>query len=442
MTNVIILALGPPSFAQALSLPQQIAPPSNGISARGWFYFALLDLFLAACIGVVLRGIYIWEMPFVHFRPWLHGHSHTALLGWLFLGTCVVLLHDGGYGLIGRTSRILFTGLQAAVLVMFISFPIQGYGAVSITASTLHMLLAYFLLAKLWRGSSHWPIRGSRILTRTAIVMFLLSTLGIWSIGPIIALGYQGHEIYYWSVQFFLHFQFNGWFWFAAMAIGVRWAERQGIDLRLDRFTLWLWVISAIFTYALAIAWSEPLPVVFATISISVILQVWAALRTLNILRTLRSEAYERFTFWPRVLVGIALLAMAIKVLTQAAVAIPTVAIVGFTIRHFVIGFIHLNTLAMMTTLLLAYAGMHRWLHFQNGAVRIGIILLLAGIVGSEFLLFLQGTFFWAGLGSIAGHYWHLFIASLLMPLGIAVLLWKGWRDRRSTTAMDHDVPT
>ncbi len=38
-------------------------------------------------------------------------------------------------------------------------------------------------------------------------------------------------EWYYWSIQWFLHFQFNGWFWFAAMAIGSRWAEQHGVDV-------------------------------------------------------------------------------------------------------------------------------------------------------------------------------------------------------------------
>src|SRR5690606_33151728 len=112
------------------------------------------------------------------------------------------------------------------------------------------------------------------------------------------------------------------------------------------------WVLSAILTYALAIAWSEPLPAVFATISIGVALQVWAAWRTLGILRRLEHRARERFPTWGKVLVGIALLSMAMKVLVQAAVAVPEMAIMGFTIRHYVMGFIHLNTLATMTTLL------------------------------------------------------------------------------------------
>jgi hypothetical protein len=371
----------------------------------------------------LLRGVFIGEIPFVRFRPWLHAHSHVAMLGWLFIGVVVALIHDGGRGSLGKGMQSLFIGLQLAVVVMLFSFPAQGYGAVSITASTLHMVLACVVVLRLWRISSAWPTAGSGRLVRWAVVFFLLSTLGVVGIGPIIATGHHGKEIYYWAVQFFLHFQFNGWLWFAAMALGARWAERQGFDLKLDRLTLALWVLSAILTYALAIAWSEPLPAVFATISLGVVLQVWAAWRTLRILRRMEHRARDRFPTWCKVLVGIALLSMAMKVLVQAAVAVPEVAIMGFTIRHYVMGFIHLNTLATLTTLLMAYALLQGWLDIRRVLVRIGLGLLISGILLSEILLFTQGTFFWAGWGMIPGHYWHLFLASLLMPVGITHLL-------------------
>ncbi|MBL7965156.1 MAG: hypothetical protein JNM31_15080 [Flavobacteriales bacterium] len=391
-----------------------------------WFHIALVNLLMAAIIGVLLRAMFLVEIPFIRFRPWLHGHSHTALLGWLFIGTLVVLLHDGGRGLLTRPLVRSLAGLQVTVICMLVSFPAQGYGMVSIAASTAHMLLSFVVLTMLWRSSSNWPAKGSRLLVRAAIVFYLVSTLGVWAIPPIILTGHQGMEIYYWAVQFFLHFQFNGWLWFAAMAMGVRWAERQGIDLRMDRITFALWVVSAIFTYALAIAWSEPHPLVFATVSMAVLLQVWAAVRTMAILRRVQRIAHDQLPFTVRLLIGLALLSMALKVLVQAGVAVPVVAVMGFTIRHFVMGFIHLNTLAIMTSLLLAYALVEGWCDLSRPASRWGILLLTAGIILSEFLLFTQGTFFWAGWGLIPGHYLHMVVAAALMPLGIALLIWSG----------------
>jgi hypothetical protein len=239
----------------------------------------------------------------------------------------------------------------------------------------------------------------------------------------IIATGNQSKEIYYWAVQFFLHFQFNGWFWFAAMALGARWAERNGFDLRIDRLTTSLWVASAILTYALAIAWSEPHPAVFATVSVAVALQVWAAARTLRVLTRLRAQAYTRFMPWARILIGVALVSMAMKVLVQATVAVPSIAVMSLTVRHLVMGFIHMNTLGTMTALLLAYAITQLWVPMRSLIARTGLLLCTLGIIASELLLFTQGSFFWLGWGMMPGHYWHLFIASALIPAGVCMLL-------------------
>ena len=390
---------------------------------RFWFLLAACDLLAAATMGVLLRTMYLVELPFVTFKPWLHGHSHGAMLGWLFIGTCLVFLHDWGKGRLTRRDVLLLAGIQVAVVVMLISFPIQGYGGMSILASTMHALLSLLLLGRLWTRTNSWPAMGSRALLRTSMFFFGLSLLGTVAIGPILALDLQSHEIYYWSIQFYLHFQFNGWFWFAAMAIGVRWAEQHGIDLNMDSRTMVLWILSAVLTYALAIAWSEPHPVVFGLVSLGVVLQLWAAIRTFWRLSAVRGQARRQFPDWARWSVGVALACMAMKVLVQTAVAVPLVARMAFTIRHYVIGFIHLNTLGIMTMLLLTYALWVGWLDRRSRVARFGLWTLTLGIVASEFLLFLQGTFFWAGLGIIPGHYWHMVLTSALIPVGLALLL-------------------
>lgn len=397
---------------------------------KRWYLIAFSNLLIAAIMGALLRAQFLGEIPFVRFRPWMHAHSHVAMLGWLFTGIVVVLTHDGGRGTLSRGMQRMLVVLQVAVVGMLLSFPMQGYGAVSISASTLHMVVSYFVLALLWRQSLAWPREGSGRLTRWSIILYFLSTLGVWAMAPLIATGNQGKEIYYWAVQFYLHFQFNGWFWFAALALGVRWAERQGFPLRIDRLTLGLWIASAVLTYALAIAWSEPHPAVFATVSAGVLLQAWAAMRSLRILKRLQRRAHEQFPTWGKVLVGVALVGMGMKVLVQAAVAMPSVAVMAFTLRSYVMGFVHLNTLAIMTTLLLVYALLQGWLPVRSLAVKAGVALLTGGIILSELLLFVQGTFFWVGWGLIKGHYLHMVLASALMPLGVALLLWAGWRHR------------
>lgn len=390
---------------------------------RRWYRIALTDLLVAALIGCVLRAIYLVEIPFVRFKPLLHAHSHVALLGWVFIGLMVFLLDDAPDARTMRRRRVLLWCVQAMVLGMLFSFPVQGYGQVSITASALHMVASYLMVREAWTSTRGWSAAGSRMLARLALGGFVLSTLGVWAIGPLLAAGLFGSEAYYWSIQFFLHFQFNGWAWFAALALWSRWAEQQGAPTPLDPFTVRLWVVSTVLSFALAIAWSERHWTIIAVNSAAVLLQLWAGWRTGHAVRRAQALLMDRAPLWAWRCVTYALIVMGIKVLMQAAVAFPPVAIMAFTIRNYVIGFIHLNMLGAITLMLFAMALLRGWFASTAVPVRIGLSLFTSGLVLTEALLFLQGTLFWAGLGMLPGYHATLLGFSLLLPAGIAVLL-------------------
>lgn len=389
---------------------------------RGWFFLALLFFACAASIGALLRLIYVVELPWLVFKPWLHAHSHVAMLGWVFPALLIALLGQEdrripkGFGL-----GMAFNALL--VLGMLVGFPLQGYGDLTIACSLGQMLVGYVLVAQLWGATNHWPRSGSRLLVRLALGFQVTSTLGIWAMGPIMANGMAGTEWYYWSIQWFLHFQFNGWFWFATMAVGSRWAERHGVEVRIDTWTTALWAMGALLTFALAVAWSERSATVFAVNTAGVLLQFLAAWRTLMAMRRARVQAAVRSTRWMRVLIGVLLLSMAAKVAAQALVALPMVANMALTLRNYVIGFVHLNTLGAVSSLLFAFALMRGWLKDSSLATKSGLVLFIVGYAASELLLFAQGTAFWAGWGAMPGYYWSVFLASALMPAGAWLLL-------------------
>lgn len=390
---------------------------------RKLFLYALCCLVVAATIGALLRLIYVVELPGMLFRPWLHAHSHVAMLGWLFTGLFIALLDQDRRSVPSHAERRFFVLALVAVAGMLVAFPLQSYGAWSIGFSVAHVLIGYGLVRIAWSHTAHWPPAGSLLLTRIALIMLVTSTFGVWAMGPIMMNGLAGTEIYYWSIQFFLHFQFNGWMWFAAMAIGSRWAELHGVPVQLDRFTTFLWLASAILTFALVIAWSERFLPVVAVNSVGVLLQFWAAWRTLMAMNKVRPQAIVKTTPWMRVCIGMMLLAMGVKVTIQATVAIPAMADMAMTIRNYVIGFIHLNTLAAFTSLLFAHALFRGWFDERMPSVRVGLITFFVGVLLSEVLLFLQGTLFWAGVGLMPGYYIMLFIASAMLPLGATTLL-------------------
>ena len=89
---------------------------------RRWFNIALLNFGIAALIGCVLRAIYIWEIPFIRFKPLLNAHSHVAMLGWVFMALMVFLLEDVDRQKPRGRHRILLLLVQLAVIGMLVHF--------------------------------------------------------------------------------------------------------------------------------------------------------------------------------------------------------------------------------------------------------------------------------------------------------------------------------
>lgn len=435
-----------------------------------WFRVALVNLLIAAIMGVILRYAFVEELTWLKFRFFLHGHSHVAMLGWVYLALYALLIsgflpqeqqRSGFY-------RDVFLLSQAAVTGMLIAFPVQGYAAWSIAFSTLHVLASYAFAWRFWQD-----IRGQRglpvLFVRAALLFMLFSTLALWAMIPIMIFGYQQKIIYYLTVQFYLHFQFNGWFTFAVLGLffqllksrsipGFGWADAEAgngksemgsrkpegrrerttntrflpsafrlpssaFAPRLVRPFFWLLLVSSFFTYALAVAWSEPLPAVFAANSLGVTLQLAAMVFFALLVVNAHKGLHQQLGGWGFLLVKIAFACFALKVVMQAAVVIPYIATVAYTIRNFVIGFIHLVLLGVITQFILGYAALNGVLSVRSRLSRLGMGLLLAGFFGSELLLFLQGTMFWGAKGFLPYYYEGLFGVSLLMPAGILSLL-------------------
>ncbi len=399
---------------------------------RLWWRLALVNLVVAAALGVTLRLVYLVELP-ITFRAWLHGHSHGAMLGWLF----PALL---GLGLLGlplgpvqrRWGLWLFALNQVAVVGMFVAFPYQSYGPVSSAFSTLQVLVSYGFIALGW-GTLGRLAGPAGAWWRTALVFLGVSTLGLWGVAGVVLSTHRSSELFVLAVQFFLHYQFNGWFFFAAAALLLQWLTAQGIELpragRLHR----LWAVSAVATFALAIVWSERATWVYVLNALAVLLQLYAGLQTWAAYRQVAPQLRARLSPLAYRLLALAGAALLLKVGIQALVAIPPVAIMAFTLRNYVVGFIHLMMLGIFTVTLWAVALERGWLPTPPRLLRWGAYTFAAGVVTTELLLFGQGTLFWAGLGKLPGYYSLLVAFSLLLLVGAAGVAVAAWGPHTKT---------
>ncbi|KGE85852.1 MAG: hypothetical protein ACE362_02715 [Phaeodactylibacter xiamenensis] len=388
-----------------------------------WLRVALLNLFLAAVLGATLRLAFVVELEWMNFRYVLHAHSHVAMLGWAYLGLFALLAH---YFLPieaqqSRWLSVLFWMTQVSVAGMLLTFPVMGYAGPSITFSTLHVLFSYAFVWYFWRKLPVSTAFSHRFV-RAAILFMVVSTLALWATAPIILFQLKGSALYYASIQFFLHFQFNGWFLFAILGLFFKYAERRGVALpsKIGGRFFSLLVVSCVLTYALAVAWSNPLPVVYWINSAGVLLQLAAALLFIKLVWPIRKQL--SLPGWGGFLIKLAFVCFVGKIAMQSVVAVPVIAEAAYTIRNYVIGFIHLILLGAVTPFLIGFAARQQLL--ASGILpRIGITLFLIGFAGSKLILFLQGTLFWASIGFMPYYYEGLFAISLLLPIGIGLLL-------------------
>ena len=111
-----------------------------------------------------------------------------------------------------------------------------------------------------------------------------------------------------------------------------------------------------------------------------------------------------------------------LKSVLQLVSLIPEVSQTAYQHRNFVIGFIHLTMLGVISGFLFSFILQSR-LVINNNLLRTGIYAFLLGFILTEIILLIQGGMFYLKSGFMPNYYLLLFIFSLLMPFGIFLLI-------------------
>ena len=395
---------------------------------RLWFKIALFNFLAAAILGVLLRFAFVQELSWMNYTNVLHAHSHVASLGWLYLALFALLTRNF---VKQRTTSMtwVFWISQVSVLGMFFTFIHTGYAPLSIGFSTLHAVLSYEFAHILWKelkerekeGYPKWAL----IFIKSSLVFMILSTLALWALPALIIGNLKGSAIYYAIIQFYLHFQFNGWFIFAIIGLFL-----HGVGDHLgsisDRLMKTFWItlsVSCLLTYALSVTWSMPMPFLFTVNGIGATIQFVGLILFLLILRQFKIDWASRFTRTTHVLMWTALLCLVLKTIIQTSILIPGVADMAFTIRNFVLAFIHLILLGIVSSFLFAEVSSYAWFKTKASGAHIGIGLFLLGFVLTEILLFGQGLLLWFNQGFLDHYHMYIFLASVLLPIALVCIV-------------------
>jgi hypothetical protein len=363
-------------------------------NTKFWLKISLLNLCIVAALGVLMRYKIGFEFPYLDQKHLQHSHSHFAFAGWLghtlmvlmvyFLQTKIVDFKSNKYKAIIIANLICSYG-------MLVSFIIEGYGLVSIVLSTASILVSYVfgyrfikdlklldddLLAKSWFKAS--------------IFFNIISSLGTFYLGFMMASKNVVQDWYLSSIYFYLHFQYNGWFFFACMGLAFGFLNLRKSEHSFYETSFWLFAIACVPAYFLSTLWLDlPLWIYIITV-IAAIIQVFAWFKLLVVLLKARKNALENYSPLLRYILLFVSFALSIKLILQLGSTIPFISNLAFGFRPIVIAYLHLVLLAIITLFIFFYIYANH-LMFISKKIKYGILLFSIGIFLNEIVLAVQG---------------------------------------------------
>src|SRR5690606_2399829 len=346
-----------------------------------WLKISLINLFLVALLGALMRYKIGFDFPFFVQKHLLHSHSHFAFSGWISHTLMVLMV----YFLKNKTSANAipkYTWFIIANLIcsygMLVFFVIQGYAFWSILFSTLSILVSYFFAYYFIKDLKHIKGETSKNWYKGALFFYVISSFGTFFLAYTMASKTLMFNVYLSSIYYYLHFQYNGWFLFACIGLLADYLKLNESENKLfNKSCRWLFV-STIVTYVLSILWLKiPIWLYVITVVFSVIqLVVW--LKMLLLIGRKKGEILNKQPLFLQYFLKFAGLCLTLKFTFQLLSVIPSLSQFVFGVRSIIIAYLHLILLAVFSLFLLYYIYANKLLTL-NKSIKIGLIFFAVG---------------------------------------------------------------
>ena len=349
----------------------------------------LFFFFIAATVGLLLRWFFISPLENIQYPFLLHTHSHIMFLGWVFNTLYLAYVENHVKSRWASRYRWIFILLQVLVMAMSFSFPLQGYGLFSITFSTLHTLLAVIFIVRFFgdlKQTSANPSISSWFV-KISLGFFLLSSVGPFALGFIMANGFGQSNWYYFAVYYYLHFQYNGFFLFGIFGLFFQLLEeRQLVIKRHEALRAgYVMAIATLPAYLLSVLWANPGWIFNFVGFFAAGLQIIALILFTQILWRVWKGIKEIFNPFSVFLLRVILISLYIKAVLQLLSAFPQIARLAYEVRSFVIAYLHLVLLGIISLFLLFWYAEKGFLNVNK--LKPAFRLFIFGLTGMEVLL-------------------------------------------------------
>lgn len=400
-------------------------------SINKWFRLAMFNFLVAATIGALLRYAFVDEIKWLNYKSFQNTHSTMALLGWAYLGFFSLLMVFFGTEKTKDSKFItaLFWISEVLILLTAISHiisdnkivPMIMEGAFSIAA----LIFVFQFISKTIQEHSG---KTSYRFALGGLLFLSLSFIGIYIMIPaLIVSGAKKILLYYLGSQFFLHFHYNGWFTFTALSILFKLMEDKKImpDPKATTLIFYTLLTAVFLTWFISIYWGNQnnlWPLLIASVGgiMQIAIIIMHRYHIADLLHQLRINS-GKIT---GVLVSIALTCLLIKFIMQLIILVPFIANLAFTIRNYVIAYIHLVFIGFISVFMFA-AALEKKIINTGDTLYAGIMAFITGFILVELLLIIQGTLLWMGRGFIPFYHLVLFALTLFLPIGLLIIFIK-----------------
>ncbi|MFY8023848.1 MAG: hypothetical protein ACOVNO_00780, partial [Sediminibacterium sp.] len=225
---------------------------------------------------------------------------------------------------------------------------------------------------------------------KAASIFYLLSLLAnIWLIYMFVS-GKKTQHTYLAATYWFLHFQYNGWFFFGCLGLFFNWLLTKDLLTDFNQRTFWLFAASCFPAYGLSVLWLELPFWLYIIIVISALMQLVGVIQLTKFALRKPIIVLIKQNKTVLMLFFISLGALLVKVFLQGGSTIPFVSKLAFGFRPIVIAYLHLVLLAFTALFLIGYIYLNEYFSFSKRNL-LATKLFALFVVSNEIVLGIQG---------------------------------------------------
>ena len=363
-------------------------------SLHKWLSVAFFNLMLVGALGCILRYKIAYSLPFVDQKFLLHAHSHFAFSGWVTQALMALMIKY----LSDKTSTnqfpkyrwILWANLLTAYGMLF-TFPFEGYDRGSIIFSTASIFAGYAFAIRFWKDLNNISKSSiEKLFFKAALFFDVLSSLGPFTLAYLMATKSSFQNLYVAAIYFFLHFQYNGWFLFACMGLLAYRLRLYEVPEKNLKPAYYLFAYACIPAFFLSALWIPTPRWIYILVALAGLAQLAGWIIILKAAKQYQDRIKSHLNSFTRTLFILCAIAYSMKLLLQAASAIPSLSYLTYGFRPIVIGYLHLVLLGVVSLFIASYSIAYNY--FQITKIKkAGVVIFVAGIIINEIFLLVQG---------------------------------------------------